>query len=123
MTKETKTLSAISRLILNDPSGTVTVTPPGTVTMETTLTTRPKKQMKDERDQLQEGFFWGWMKVLITQNLSKLALLAVGEEKGCMTEDDTAVKGKERRKRGKLRGKVGGTMTGRRRLDMKGGEI
>ena len=71
MTKETKALSAISRLILNDPSGTVTVTPPGTVTMETTLTTRPKKQMngEDERDQLQEGDFWGWMKVLITQNL------------------------------------------------------
>ena len=50
-----------------------------------------------------------------------MALL--GEEKGCMTEDDATVKGKERRKRGKLRGKVGGTRTGRRRLDMKGGEI
>ena len=119
MTIETRTLSPISKLILNYPSGTVTVTPPGTVTIDTTLTTRPKKQMKDERDQLQEGFFWGWMKVLITQNLSKVALLAVGEEKGCMTEDDATVKGKERRKRGKLRGKVGYT----RMLDMKGGEI
>ena len=50
-----------------------------------------------------------------------MALL--GEEKGCMAEDDAVVKGKERQKRGKLRGKVGGTRTGRRRLDMKGGEI
>ena len=50
-----------------------------------------------------------------------MALL--GEEKGCMAEDDVAVKGKERRKRGKKGDKVGGTMTGRRRLDMKGGEI
>ena len=58
------------------------------------------------------------------QNLSKVSLLALlGEEKGCMAEDDTAVKGKERQKRGKLRDKVEGTRTGRRLLDMKGGEI